>query len=138
MHATDCLLCNIVRGERHAETIIETDQMLGIMSSLAPLARGHCVFFAKHHTPNFHDIEESAMAEILLAIRRVIRAMGLENYNILQNNGALAGQTVFHAHVHLIPKWTETDGLRHSGERYHARDQGTVARQVRERLASQN
>ena len=138
MQETDCLLCQVVRGERHAEKIIETDHILGVMSTLKPLASGHCVFFAKQHAPNFHDMEESTVTEILLCIRRVLRAMGLENYNILQNNGALAGQTIFHAHVHLIPKWTETDGLRYGGELHKALDQGAVAHQVRERLGRQS
>jgi histidine triad (HIT) family protein len=115
MQEADCLLCKIVRGERHAEKLIETDAIIGVMNTLEPLASGHCVFFAKQHTPHFHDMDEHALAEILLCIRRVARAMALENYNILQNNGALAGQTVFHAHMHLIPKWTHTDGLQQSG-----------------------
>lgn len=138
MQETDCLLCKIVCGERPAEKIIETDHIIGMMSTLVPLASGHCVFFAKQHTPNFHDMEEPALAELVLCIRRVASTMALENYNILQNNGALAGQTVFHAHVHLIPKWTETDGLRQSGEVLKALAQGAVARQVRERLARQS
>ena len=81
MQETNCLLCKVVRGERHAKKLIETDPIIGVMSTLEPLASGHCVFFAKQHTPNFHDMEEPALAEILLCIRRVVRAMALENYN---------------------------------------------------------
>lgn len=107
----DCLLCRIVRGELAAERIVETDHVIGFMNEGEALSLGHCVFFPKHHAPSLHEAADAALAEILVLVKRVARALGVGTYNVLQNNGAIAGQTVFHAHVHLIPKWNESEGL---------------------------
>ena len=131
----DCLLCKVVRGDLRIEKIIETDRIIGVINDIEPLSRGHCVFFPKRHTPAFHDVDDQDLSEILLVIRKVASAMELENYNILQNNGSLASQTVFHAHFHLIPKWSEADGLRFSHETLRNLDQTEISRKIRERLA---
>ena len=108
-----CLLCRIVRGELRSDTIVETEHVIGFMNTTEAKSRGHCVFFPKRHAPSLHEADDDALAEILVLVKRVAVALGIETYNVLQNNGALAGQTVFHAHLHLIPKWSESEGLRY-------------------------
>ena len=62
--------------------------------------------------------------------REVAARIGAENYNLLQNNGPLAGQTVFHAHFHLIPKWSEDEGLVYRREPKHGLDHGEMAQRL--------
>ncbi|MGH7419322.1 MAG: HIT family protein, partial [Candidatus Rokuibacteriota bacterium] len=109
--ATQCALCRIAAGELKADRIVETARIVAFVNDIEPLSRGHSVFFPRRHAPTLHDADDGDLAEIMAAITNVARAMELEHYNVLQNNGARAGQTVFHVHVHLIPKWTDTDGL---------------------------
>lgn len=131
----DCLLCQIVRGELAVERIVETDHVMGFMNQMEALSRGHCVFFPKHHAPSLHEADDAALAEILVLLKKVARALGVETYNVLQNNGAIAGQTVFHAHVHLIPKWSEKEGLVCERGRGRHVDQKEMAERIRAGLA---
>lgn len=131
----DCLLCRIVRGELAVERIVETDHVIGFMNQGEALSRGHCVFFPKHHAPSLHEADDAALAEILPLVKKVARALGVGTYNVLQNNGAIAGQTVFHAHVHLIPKWSESEGLVYERGRGRHMDQKEMAERIRAGLA---
>jgi histidine triad (HIT) family protein len=134
MTESDCLLCKISRGEIRVSKIIETDAVMGVINTIEAYSRGHAVFFAKRHAASFHEVEDWELAEIVRCIKKVVAALELENYNILQNNGALAGQTVFHAHFHLIPKWTDGDGLRYDRSFQSDIDHREISRRLRERL----
>ncbi|KAI9798545.1 MAG: Adenosine 5'-monophosphoramidase, partial [Piccolia ochrophora] len=65
----------------------------------------------KHHGAKLTDIPDEQLSEVLPVAKRIARAMGAENYNILQNNGRLAHQVVDHVHFHMIPKPNEQEGL---------------------------
>ena len=130
-----CLLCRVVSGDLQVDRIIETDNVIGVLNDIEPLSRGHCVFFPKRHASKLHDIDDGDLSEILVLVKKVARAMEVENYNVLQNNGALANQTVFHAHVHLIPKWSEADGLKFDRDVPGGIDQKGIAREIRENLS---
>ncbi|MBI3800510.1 MAG: HIT family protein [Deltaproteobacteria bacterium] len=135
MNHTDCLLCRIVNGDLHARKVIETARIIGVMNDAEPFSKGHIVFFPKRHTLRLNDMDDQDLAEILVVIKRVAAAMKLENYNVLQNNGSLAGQTVFHAHFHLIPKWSDSEGLKYGREFRRELDHGEIYQQVQEALA---
>jgi diadenosine tetraphosphate (Ap4A) HIT family hydrolase len=129
-----CLLCEIVDGKIQAEMVLETGRIAAVVNRSEALAPGHCVFFPKRHAASLHDLDDAELAEILPAIKRVATAMGIPTYNVLQNNGALAGQTVFHAHVHLIPKPSEHEGLRRLHEPPGPIDHTPLIRRLKERL----
>ena len=134
MATPSCVLCRIAARELPVDPILETDHVIGFLTSVEALALGHCVFFPKRHVPNLHEVDDTSLSEILLLVKKIAAAMGIETYNVLQNNGALAGQTVFHAHVHLIPKRSEAEGLR--WERGSRRiDQTEIARRLKAALA---
>jgi diadenosine tetraphosphate (Ap4A) HIT family hydrolase len=65
----------------------------------------------KHHGAKLHDIPDDQLTELLTVTKKIAVAQGLDNYNVLQNNGRLAHQEVDHVHFHLIPKPNETEGL---------------------------
>ena len=131
-----CPLCRVVSGDLQVDRIIEADRIIGVLNDIEPLSRGHCVFFPKRHVSKLHDIDDRDLSEILVLVKKVARAMEVENYNVLQNNGALANQTVFHAHVHLIPKWSETDGLKFDRDVPGGIDQKEIARKIKKSLSA--
>jgi diadenosine tetraphosphate (Ap4A) HIT family hydrolase len=93
------------------------------------------VFFPRRHAANLHDLDDTETAELRALIKRVARALDLQTYNALQNNGARASQTVFHAHLHLIPKPDGASGIVVQGGLAPA-DQRGVADEIRQRLAA--
>ncbi|MBI1818597.1 MAG: HIT family protein [Deltaproteobacteria bacterium] len=131
MNSPDCLLCKIAAGQLRARVVVETANIIGVMNDAEPFARGHVVFFAKRHASRLTDMHDEDLGEILVVIKRVAAAMQVDDYNVLQNNGALAGQTVFHAHVHLIPKWSEREGLVYQREPQRDVDHDDVYRRLR-------
>jgi diadenosine tetraphosphate (Ap4A) HIT family hydrolase len=130
-----CLLCEAVTGTPRLPLVAESAGAVGVLSVGEPSATGHCVFFPRRHTPNLHDLDEAELTEIFSLVKRVAIALELDQYNVLQNNGARAGQTVFHAHVHLVPKPTGAAGLMVQPGLV-AVDQTGLAERIRSRLAA--
>jgi histidine triad (HIT) family protein len=135
MNPTDCLLCKIVAGQLRARMVVETASIIGVMNDAEPFARGHVVFFPKRHAAQLTDMRDEDLGEILVVIKRVTAAMQVDNYNVLQNNGALAGQTVFHAHVHLIPKWSDREGLVYQREPQRDVDHSDIYQRLKDALS---
>jgi histidine triad (HIT) family protein len=130
-----CLLCRVARGELPgARIVLETERAVAVMNTREPHARGHVVVFPRRHAVALHGMPAEDVAAVLEVTRTIARAMRLENYNVLHNAGALAGQTVFHAHFHLIPKWSETEGLRYAREPISGIDQDEWYRRIMEAL----
>ena len=131
-----CLLCAALDDSLAAlPVVVEGALAVGVLSVGEARARGHCVFFPRRHAANLHDLDDTETAELMALIKRVARALGLQTYNVLQNNGARASQTVFHAHLHLIPKPDGASGIVVQGGLVPA-DQRGVADEIRRRLAT--
>lgn len=108
----DCIFCKIASGEIPAATLYE-DEEFRVILDMGPAARGHALILPKQHYANVHELpEELAVKAFLLAKKMagvMTDALDADGFNIVQNNGAAAGQTVFHFHMHLIPRY-ENDG----------------------------
>ena len=128
------LLCEAATGTPRLPLVAESAGAVGVLSVAEPSAAGHCVFFPRRHTPNLHDLDGAELTEIFSLVERVAIALELDQYNVLQNNGARASQTVFHAHVHLVPKPTAAAGLLVQPG-LAAVDQTGLAERIRSRLA---
>ena len=107
MSSDACIFCQIVRGDAPAAHVYEDEQTLAFMD-IAPLSRGHLLVIPREHAENLYEISADSLAAVVRtshriapALRRVLEPEGLR---ILQLNGAPAGQTVFHYHMHLLPK----------------------------------
>ncbi|MDW8405355.1 HIT family protein [Chloroflexus sp.] len=98
----------IVRGELPAFKLYEDDLTLAFLD-INPAARGHTLVIAKPELPGLLDLPPELVTATALTTQRVARAIVAalqpDGFNIIQNNGAAAGQVVFHFHVHIIPRW---------------------------------
>lgn len=112
MRKDDCIFCKIIAGEIPSNTIYEDDDFKVIMD-IAPASKGHALILPKDHFDNIYDIDPEVLAKAVKLAQKVIKhatnILGCEGYNLLQNNGEVAGQTVFHFHMHLIPRYENMD-----------------------------
>ncbi|KAF9220256.1 HIT-like protein [Gyrodon lividus] len=76
---------------------------------IGPLAKGHALVIPKDHTVKMHELPDEYLADVMPIAKKIALAQGLDNYNILQNNGRIAHQQVDHVHFHVIPKPTADD-----------------------------
>ncbi|BBM82401.1 HIT family protein [Candidatus Uabimicrobium amorphum] len=110
----DCVFCKIIHRELPSETLLETDKVIVILD-INPINDGHALVIPKTHCENFWAVGAEFYSEILQAIHRASQAIckvtQCTDFNILQNNGACAGQDVFHVHFHIIPRH-ENDGVK--------------------------
>ena len=115
MKDDNCIFCKIANGEIPSATLYE-DKDFRVILDLGPAARGHALILPKEHAANLFELpDELAGGAIKLAKRvgeRLYKGLGCAGLNVLQNNGKAAGQTVFHFHMHLIPRYEQdTVGL---------------------------
>jgi diadenosine tetraphosphate (Ap4A) HIT family hydrolase len=96
-------------------------------------SRGHCLFFPRRHAPRLDDLDTAETAELFGLVHRVAKALGVEHYNVISNNGDRAGQTVFHAHAHIVPKPNAGIGLVQQVG-LGVVDQGGMAEELKRRL----
>ncbi|KAI0917635.1 Adenosine 5'-monophosphoramidase [Taiwanofungus camphoratus] len=107
-----CIFCKIIKGEVPSFKLVETDASYSFLD-INPLAKGHALVVPKYHAAKLHELPDESLTDILQIAKRIALAVGVENYNILQNNGRIAHQEVDHVHFHMIPKpsATDTEGL---------------------------
>ena len=103
---TNCVFCGIVRGDIPAIRVHEDAETLAFMD-IQPASPGHTLVIPKTHAPNLLAISATDLCAVTLIAQRVARAvhqaLAPDGIRIMQTNGAAAGQTVFHYHVHIIP-----------------------------------
>ena len=106
----ECIFCKIANGEIPSRTLYEDDDFRVILD-LGPATKGHALILPKDHYANLYELpDETAGAVMRLAKKMAVQMterLGCEGFNLVQNNGELAGQTVFHFHMHLIPRYSD-------------------------------
>ena len=104
----DCIFCKVLAGDLPSERIYEDDHAVAVMD-INPWTRGHAVVVPRRHAANLFEIEDDELAHVARAAKRVAAMMrdtlGCEGINLLQSNGPAAWQTIFHLHVHVIPRY---------------------------------
>jgi diadenosine tetraphosphate (Ap4A) HIT family hydrolase len=105
-----CIFCKIIKGEIPSMKIFESEKTFAFLD-IGPLSRGHSLIIPKFHGAKLHDIPDEHLHEVLSVTKKIAMAQGVEDYNVLQNNGRIAHQMVDHVHFHLIPKPNEKEGL---------------------------
>lgn len=109
-----CIFCQIVEGDIPSAKIYEDEHVYAFMD-IMPVTKGHVLLIPKKHIENMYDFTEEDAANFFAAAPKIANALKEEfkpaGMNLLQNNGAAAGQSVFHYHLHFIPRYDETDGF---------------------------
>ena len=104
----DCIFCKIASGEIPAATIYEDDDFR-VFLDLAPAAKGHALIVPKKHAANLNELPDELAAKAFLLAKKIggemLEKLTCDGFNVIQNNGEAAGQTVFHFHMHVIPRY---------------------------------
>jgi histidine triad (HIT) family protein len=104
----DCLFCRIVAGELPSTRAYEDDRVIAIMD-IFPATRGHVLVIPRAHAADVHEVSAEDLAAAAAVAKRLadraIGALHADGVTIMQSNGAAAWQTVFHYHVHVIPRY---------------------------------
>lgn len=105
----NCIFCSIIKGDIPSFKIYEDDDFLAFLD-IAPGTKGHTLIIPKEHAATLEDLSDDKASKILILAKKIVKAMkevhGFTNYNIIQNNGKIAGQTVDHYHMHIIPRYS--------------------------------
>ncbi len=108
MKDKDCIFCKIANGEIPSSTVYE-DEDFRVILDLGPAAKGHALILPKEHFKDVCELDPAVAAKVLPLGAKIGAAMkkslGCAGFNLVQNNGEAAGQTVFHFHVHVIPRY---------------------------------
>ncbi len=109
-----CLFCSIVAGDIPARRIYEDDKAIAFLD-INPWKRGHTLVIPRRHVDDLLSADE-ALTEIAPAVtataRLLTERLGADGMNLLSNAGAVAGQEVFHLHLHLVPRYADDPGMR--------------------------
>ena len=112
MTKSDCIFCKIANGEIPSKTLYEDDSFRVILD-ISPASKGHAIILPKNHASNIYELSNEDAGKIMIVAKKVAtvlkEVLSCDGMNILQNNGEAAGQTVFHLHVHLIPRYKNDD-----------------------------
>ena len=135
----NCIFCKIVKGEIPSSVIYEDDNVKVILD-IAPSAKGHAILLVKQHVANIFELEAELAGKIFAVVPKVATAikeeLGCDGMNILQNNGTEAGQTVFHLHIHFVPRWkNDTIQIKWTQGSYADGEAVALAKAIRARLA---
>ena len=108
MTKDDCIFCKLANGVFPTNMIYEDDDFAVILDA-APAARGHALIIPKQHSDNLYELPDETAAKVMPLARKIASAMkktfNCDGVNVLQNNELAAGQTVFHFHTHVIPRF---------------------------------
>jgi histidine triad (HIT) family protein len=103
-----CIFCKIVEGKIPASRVLETDDAVAILD-IRPVNAGHVLVVPREHHADLCELSDETAARVAALLPRLARAIrratGADGLNVVINNGAAAGQTVFHGHWHLIPRF---------------------------------
>lgn len=111
---SDCIFCKIINKEIPSKIIYEDAICLAFLD-ISPATKGHTLVIPKKHYQNFLDIDSDTLQHMTTITqklaKKIVRNVDAKGCNILTNTGLEAGQTVFHFHIHIIPRFDEKDGV---------------------------
>jgi len=134
----NCIFCDIVNRSEKAEILYEDSETLAFLD-IRPFNQGHSLVIPKNHFNNFLEVPVNDLSAMIKVVRKVASAvnnsLNADGYNILSNNGVAAGQTIFHCHFHVIPRFA-ADGFRFKMnlKEYEENEMRNIANKIRENL----
>lgn len=107
-----CIFCEIIKGNIPSKKVYEDDKVLAILD-ISQITKGHTLILPKKHFDNFLDIDDEYTNAVFTAAKKVTKminnAYKPEGFNIINNCGETAGQSVMHFHVHIVPRYNKED-----------------------------
>lgn len=104
----DCIFCKIIKGEIPSFRVYEDGDVMAMMD-INPASPGHTLILPKKHVKDLSEADEALAGKLLMTAKEIglrqMETLGADGFNVVQNNGRAAGQTVFHLHVHVIPRY---------------------------------
>lgn len=111
---SDCLFCKIIAGEIPSFKIYEDDDVLAFLDAF-PSTKGHTLVIPKKHSTNILEMDGPDSAALFAKAHMISKILGeklgVQDFNFINNCGIKAGQSVFHTHIHIIPRYDESDGI---------------------------
>ncbi len=108
MRDDNCIFCKIVNGDIPSKMLYE-DGEFKVILDLGPATKGHALILPKNHYRNLYELPDDMASKVMLLAKKMAFQMTdkleCDGFNLVQNNGEAAGQTVFHFHLHLIPRY---------------------------------
>ena len=108
----NCIFCKIANGEIPSATLYE-DEDFRVILDLGPASKGHALILPKSHAANIYELQDETAGKAMILAKKMATklrdGLNCDGFNIVQNNGEIAGQTVFHFHMHLIPRYEGDD-----------------------------
>ena len=112
MRDNNCIFCKLANGEIPTATLYE-DADFSVILYANPASKGHALIIPKEHYASLYELEESLAGKAMILAKKMIikltDVLNCDGYNLVQNNGECAGQTVFHFHLHLIPRYKDDE-----------------------------
>ncbi|BAB04908.1 HIT family protein [Halalkalibacterium halodurans] len=140
-HDPNCIFCKIIAGEIPSATVYEDDHVYAFLD-ISQVTKGHTLVIPKVHKRNVFELSEEIASSLFAAVPKISRAINDAfqpiGMNIVNNNGEAAGQTVFHYHLHLLPRYGEGDGYgavwKDHSSQYSGDDLQVLSSSIREHL----
>lgn len=135
---SNCIFCKIIAGEIPSSVVYEDSDFKAILD-IAPAAKGHVIILSKQHSESLFELPDEVAAEVLIVARKIAKALkeelNCDGINLLQNNAEAAGQTVFHFHMHVIPRYNEDQVMiPWSHQKYEDGEAATLAEKIAGRI----
>lgn len=137
----NCIFCKIVNGEIPSAKVFENEEVLAFLD-ISQVTKGHTLIIPKKHCENVFELDEATaqaifkeVPKVASALKKTFQPLGL---NLLQNNGKAADQSVFHFHIHLLPRYGEEDGFSANwtvnGDKYQLEDFTSMAKEINKNI----
>ena len=115
MKDNNCIFCKLANGDIPTNSIYE-DGDFNVILDASPATKGHALILPKNHFANLLEADDDVLAKALPLAKKIgnkmMKELGCDGINIIQNNGEAAGQTVHHLHIHVIPRWDGDDAFK--------------------------
>jgi histidine triad (HIT) family protein len=138
-YVADCVFCNILKGDIPTIKVYEDDYTIAFLD-IRPTQPGHTLVIPKDHFENIYTLPAETACRMMMTVQKVSLALkqatNADGINIIMNNEAAAGQVIFHAHIHLIPRHND-DGLRHWDHKEYSNPQeaNDIAEKIKAEMA---
>jgi len=114
MKHDDCIFCKIIAGEIPSAKVYEDDDVFAFLD-ISQVTTGHTLVIPKTHTSDIFETPEDIAAKVFARVPKIANAIkevyNPKGINLLNNNGIFAGQSVYHLHIHIIPRYDDNDGF---------------------------